>query len=645
MSEAMYRILEPIDVGSLTVRNRIALAPMVPMLAGADGSVTQRQVDYYARFASGGTGLIITEAMTIDAKESKGVPSMIAAYDPAYVSGLNDLAEAVQDRGAVCIAQLAHAGYQTVPELIGGRHPVAASPVRNALTGLVPKEVSQEKIGEIQDSWAVCAAMAERAGFDGVELHGGNGYLLTTFLSPRLNQRKDGYGGPIENRAKMVLETYAKMRASVRPEMIIGYRLCADERAPGGITPEDVVALVKMLDEAGMDYISVSCSTYETMMYGVPTGYVPRGLNLDLSAMVREAVECPVLCAGGLNVELGEKAIIDGKTDIVAMGRGLIADPELPKKLMEDRPEDIRPCIRGNEGCISRTIPGKSISCEVNPGIAKERLRVTSAVEPKEVLVLGGGAAGMEAARLAGERGHHVTLIEERSAMGGHVLAGMVPEFKQDLQPLLAWLERQLVKYGVEVRLDTKATTELVKTIDPDVLIVAVGSDYFVPEALAGQASGVVFPGEVLTGDKQVGERVVVIGGGDVGCETALHLAETQGKKVSIVEMQDDILLGSQEPLSVMSLKLRLPQAGVEIHTGLKLDRCHEGVVVCVDGSKREVEFDADTVILAVGTAPNSELAKQFVGLAPKVFRIGDCVAPRKIYDAFHEAWQVVFSF
>jgi 2,4-dienoyl-CoA reductase-like NADH-dependent reductase (Old Yellow Enzyme family)/thioredoxin reductase len=645
MSDTGYKILEPIDLGTLTLRNRIALAPMVPMLAGADGSVTQRQIDYYARFAGGGTGLIVTEAMTIDARESKGVPSMLAAYNPAYISGLNDLAEAVQDRGAVCIAQLAHAGYQTVPELIGGRQPIAASPVRNALTGLVPREADQAKIDEVQDSWATCAQMAERAGFNGVELHGGNGYLLTTFLSPRLNQRTDGYGGPIENRAKMVLETYAKMRDSVSPEMIIGYRLCADERAPGGITPEDVVTLVKMLDQVGVDYISVSCSTYETMMYGVPTGYVPRGLNLELAAMVKAAVGCPVLCAGGINFEIGEQALMDGKTDVLAMGRGLIADPELANKLMDGRPEDIRPCIRGNEGCISRTIPGKSISCEVNPGIGKERLRVTPAAEPKKVLVIGGGAAGLEAARLAGERGHRVTLIEKSTALGGHVLAGMVPEFKQDLQPLLSWLEAQLVNYGVDVRLATEATAELVKASKPDVLIVAVGSDYFVPDALTGQAAGYVFPGEVLTGDKEVGERVVVVGGGDVGCETALHLAEARSRKVTIVEMRDDILLGSDEPLSVMSLRLRLPQAGVEIHTGLTLASCRDGLVVCVDGSNKKIEFEADSVILAVGTAPNSELASRFDGLAPQVFRIGDCVAPRKIYDAFHEAWQVVFSF
>jgi pyruvate/2-oxoglutarate dehydrogenase complex dihydrolipoamide dehydrogenase (E3) component len=183
-----------------------------------------------------------------------------------------------------------------------------------------------------------------------------------------------------------------------------------------------------------------------------------------------------------------------------------------------------------------------------------------------------------------------------------------------------------------------------VKAEKPDVLIVALGSDYFVPDALAGHAAGFIFPGEVLTGDKEVGERVVVVGGGDVGCETALHLAEAQGKKVTIVEMRDDILLGSQEPLSVMSLKMRLPQAGVEIRTGLTLANCRKNLVVCVDGSNKTVEIDADTIILAVGTAPNSKLAQQFDYLAPQVFRIGDCVAPRKIYDAFHEAWQVVFS-
>lgn len=646
MSDQPYRLLEPTQIGPLRLKNRIALAPMGTNLVSPDGSTNKRLNDYYTRFAKGGAGLIIPEGHHIDDKESAVLANCLAIHRPCFIPGLNDLVESIKDCGAGIIAQLGHAGHQTRPENIHGLQPVAPSPIASRVIGVVPRELDQEKIYEIQNSFAESAMRAMIIGFDGVEIHGANGYLLTQFLSPRLNIRKDQYGGPLENRARMALETYGKIRAMTRPGFIVGYRICADERVPGGVTQDDVVAFVKMLEKVGIDYIHVTSSTYESMMFGVPTSYVPRGSNLHLSELIKKAVNVPVLCAGSLNVEAGEQAIREGKTDIVAMGRGLIADPELPLKLMEGRVEDIRPCIRGNQGCISRTIIGQGLSCEVNPGIGKDDTRtVTPAKARKKVLVVGGGMSGMEAARLAAERGHEVSLIERREELGGHILEASVPEFKQDLKPLLTWLKTQLNKQGVKVHLNVAATPERVKKEGPDVLIVAVGSDYKVPPGLVKDADNFIFPDEVLFGQKEIGERVVVAGGGFIGCETALYLAEAFKKKVSLVEMLDQILLDNPEPMSTMSLHARLSMAGVEVKTGLTVKGYSGKEVICEGKDGKEQRLGADTVVLATGLWSRQDVAAGFEAAAPRVIKIGDCVEARKIYHAFREAWNAVFSF
>jgi len=643
MSVKSYKLLEPFKLGSLTLKNRIALAPMGTMFASADGSVTKRLIDYLTVFARGGVGLVITEGTNVDDKESLTLSPALLAHHDRLIPGLSKLAESVKDEGAAIICQIAHAGGSARPEIIGGLQPVAPSPIASESGGIVPKELDQEKIDEIQDSFAAAAARLQTAGFDGVELHGAHHCLFTQFLSPLKNIRKDKYGGSIENRARMVLEIYEKIRARTGPEFIVGYRICADERVPGGITPEDVVAFAKMLEKVGIDYISVTSGTMDSMPYIFPPMYLPRGINLPLSRMIKKAVNVPVMCAGGLDIELSEQAVRDGQTDLLAIGRGLFADPELAVKLMEGREEDIRPCIRCNV-CMVRLFVG-SLSCTVNPGLDSSEMAVSAAPAPKKVLVIGGGVGGMETARLAAERGHKVTLVEKGSDLGGHLLEASAPEFKQDLRPLLKWLKTQLDREGVEVRLSCEATPGLVKKENPDVLIIAVGSDYAIPPELAKDADNFVFPIEVLLGHKDVGYHVVVAGGGFVGCETALHIAEALKKKVTIVEMLDDILLDLEAPVNMTALRMRLHTAGVEIRTGLTLKSYSRNKVVCTGKAGKDRQMDADSVVLALGLQPRQDVVAKLEGLVPQVFKVGDCIQPKDINNAFKSAWQAVFSF
>jgi 2,4-dienoyl-CoA reductase-like NADH-dependent reductase (Old Yellow Enzyme family)/thioredoxin reductase len=646
MLNKSLKLLELFSLGPLTLRNRIVLPAMMTAYANTDGSVNQRLIDYHVRYARGGAGLIIPEASRIDDKESAIHPNMLSIQNDRYLPGLAELAESVKDEGAAIIAQLVHGGYQSKPECINGLQPVAPSPITHPIFGTQARQLDESEIFEIQDNFANSASRAQIAGFDGVEVHAAHGYLLSQFLSPRLNLRKDRYGGSLENRARMALATLARIRAKTDPGFIVGYRITANEGVPGGIMPEEVIAFAKMLETVGVDYISVSCSTFESAYLSMPPMLIPRGGNLHMSQMIKKAVNVPVICAGGLNVEIGEQAVRDEKTDLVAMGRGLIADPELPRKLMEGRLEDIRPCIRGNVGCIGRTFNSRTLSCEVNPGIGRDAtMKVTPARVAKKVLVVGGGVGGMEAARLAAERGHKVTLIERGAKLGGHLVEASSPDFKQDIRPLLAWLKTRLKKEGVAIRLATEATSEMVKKERPDVLIIAVGSEYAVPPNLVKDAANFTFPDEVLLNRKDVGESVVVAGGGFVGSETALHIKEALGKKVTIIEMLDGILQDYEDMLTKMALMIRLEEAGVEVKTGMTLKGYSGNRVTCTDKKGNTVQMDADSVVLAVGLKPRSDIVDRFEGLAPQVYKVGDCIKARKIQDAFASAWRAVFSF
>lgn len=548
------------------------------------------------------------------------------------------MAEAIKENGAVAILQLSHGGRQANASATG-LPAVAPSCVTCKVTQREPVPLNIDEIHEIEDAFAAAARRAKQAGFDGVEIHGAHGYLIFSFLSPYTNKREDEYGGTLANRGRFPRNIVRKIREAVGPDFIVGYRISGAEFVEDGLTIDEACAFAKTIEDT-VDYIHVSAGNYETMATWMITPlYFPQAPLLPLAAQMKQAVNIPVIAVGALNAELGEKALEEGKADIIAYGRALIADAYLPQKIAENRPEDIRPCCRGHEGCISLFFAGCPIRCEVNPECGREtELKLQKTDKPKSVVVVGGGIAGMEAARVAAKIGHKVTLFEQTDELGGHYIEGSEPAFKTEARDLLDWQIRQLKKSGARLKLGVKATPELVAARQPDALIVAVGSTYARLPIEGIEAA--MLPDEALMHPKRAGQRVVVIGGGLIGSETALSLAE-HGREVTIVEMLCDICM-EDEPLSQIAVKLRLSELGVKVLTNTRVTAVKDGGVTAVDADGNTIELAGDTVIAATGL--QAEDTQVFAGIAEKTFFIGDCVKARKIYNGFHEAWQAVLS-
>ncbi|MBA7620274.1 NADH oxidase [subsurface metagenome] len=644
MKKRKWKLLEPIKVRTLLLKNRIVMPPMETIHNNADGSVSQDTIDYYAERAKGGVGLIIVQNSHVDTIASRSERGMLSISTDHMIAGLSKLAEAIKINGAAALIQLGHGGRQTNPECNPGVQNLAPSPIPWA-EGPMPKELTLEEIEAIQNAFANAARRAKWAGFDGVEIHGAHGYLIGQFISPNTNLRKDKYGGPLANRAKFVLEVIDKVRAMVGDDFTVGFRMNGDDFVSGGLTLDEAAPYAEMVANTGkIDYIHVSGATYESVLHVIPVMYYDRGHLLHLAEGVKKLVKnIPIIAVGSLDVETGEKALQEGKADLVAIGRGLIADSELPSKLAAGNIEDIRPCILGNEGCVSNLHKGKPVRCEVNPACGRETTFKLTPAAKKKVMVIGGGIAGMEAARTAAMRGCDVALVEKSNKLGGQLIEASAPEFKEPVKNLLRWAERQVNKGNIKVQLNTEATPSLVKQVNPDVLIVAVGSEFVVPPVPGKDRSFVVMAKDVLLGWKKVGAKVVVLGGGIVGCETALHVAESLKKKVIVVATRDEILI-DQETFNKMVLEERLQAAGVEIHTGWLVKEITDKGVVFEDKNRQMHELKADTVIIAKGSEARRELVDKFRGLTLETYVIGDCAGGTGIYKAFEDAWRVVLQ-
>ncbi|MEM1638678.1 MAG: FAD-dependent oxidoreductase [Desulfurococcaceae archaeon] len=635
------KLFEPFYIGKVKIPNRIVMPPMVIGYAGPRGEVTEQLIAYYEARGLGGVGLIIVEASYIR-EDGKLVLGELGIYDDELIPGLTRLADAIKSHGTIASIQIAHGGIQAKV-----KQPIGPSSIGRRLIPPVktPRELSTEEVEQLVDDFAKAALRAKQAGFDMVEVHGTHGYLITQFLSPLTNKRTDKYGA---DRALFAVEVVQRIKEKCGRNYPVLFRLCGNEFLEGGITIEYAKQVAKRLvEEAGVDAFDVTGGNYDSIDFILPPYYysAEEGFFFKLAKEVKGVVDVPVI-SGGLVIDpkTAEEAIVKGYVDAVFVGRELIADPEWPRKVKEGRLEDIRPCQACNEGCIgNRLFLGQPVWCAVNPLSGFEYRWPTEdhlpkASKTKKVLVIGGGPAGLEVARLLAIRGHRVTLADEKETLGGTLLVASIPVFKKRLEKLVKWYEIQLGKLGVEILKNTRVTPQLIQELKPDAVIVATGSKALIPRIPGVEQA--VTADDVLLGKVDVGNRVVVIGGGLVGIETALHLA-LKGKKVTVVEALPEVAK-DLEPISKTSLVKPgglFEKYGIKVLTSTTVVRIEKNGVEVLKPPLERLFIEADTVVLAVGR--ESRLDPEFmkaVETAKEVYVIGDAKEPRKIIDAVHEA-------
>ena len=654
-------LFTPIQIGKLTLKNRFAMAPMGPLgLGDSEGGWNQRGIDYYTRRAQGGTGLIITGVTFSDCEvETQSMPNCPnSTYNPVhFVRTSREMTERVHAYGAKIFLQMSGGfGRVTIPTNLGEFPPVAPSPIPHRWLDKTCRELTRDEIHKIIESFGKGAFNAKRAGFDGVEIHAVHeGYLIDQFAIAFFNHRTDEYGGSLENRlrfAKEIREEIAKtcgwdFPVAVRfspKSMLKDWRKGAlpnEEFEEKGRDLEEGLQTAKLLEAYGYDALDVDVGCYDAWWWNHPPMYMEKGPYRKYAKLVKETVKVPVFMAGRMDTpEMAESCVKDGTCDVISLGRPLLADPDYVKKLRANHVCEIRPCISCQEGCMGRIQTYSMINCAVNPQAARERV---TAYEPvarkKRVLIAGGGVAGCEAARVLAERGHEPVLYEASERLGGNLLPGGAPAFKEDDLQLVKWYENELERLRVPVYLNTRVTKEMVLESDCDAVIVATGSR---PKMFSlGDDEKVYCAEQVLMNQKDPGDKVVVVGGGLVGCEMALDLAQ-KGKKVTILEALPKIMAVNGPICSANKEMLEelLPFHGVDIICNAKVTGFQDGAVSYEADGKAE-KLDADSVILSVGYRSADELYHELEFDVADLYLLGDAGKVSNIMYAIWDAFEV----
>jgi 2,4-dienoyl-CoA reductase-like NADH-dependent reductase (Old Yellow Enzyme family)/thioredoxin reductase len=633
-------LFKPGTIGTMQLRNRIIMAPMATLFANDDGSVSERLCRYYEERAKGGVGLIIVETTAVS-REGKGHARMLGVHSDELIPGLRRLVESTHRHGVPIVLQIYHAGRQTTAEAAGGQ-PVAPSAIACPIMKVIPRELTTEEVERLVDAYAEGARRAKEAGFDAVEIHGAHGYLICQFLSAHSNKRTDKYGGDLEGRMRFALNIVARAKEKVGADFPMLFRVSAQEYVPDGLTLDQTRILAQRLQDAGIHCLDISAGNYEAMRMMIQPGSLPRGCLVPLAEEIKKVVNMPVTVAGRISDPvLANDIIQQGKADFVSLGRPLLADPELPNKAKEGRLEDIRMCTACYHCFDTEVGSAQPLTCAINATVGKEGEAIPlSAPRRKKVVVVGGGPAGMEVARVAALRGHTVILYEQEQALGGQLIMASIPPGKAELATTIRFLSVQLSKLGVEVRLGQKATLESIAQMKPDVVVVATGSSTVLPNIEGAGLPHVAMARDVIIGKTEVGQKVVVAGGGRVGCETALLLA-SRGKDVTLVRMTGQgRLAGDTGVFSRRLLLTDLRQAPIAVEADSHVERItEEGVIIGKNGQLTQVK--ADSVVLSPMPSPDRQLAEQLKDAVPELYTIGDAAEPHGIADAIHEGFRV----
>jgi 2,4-dienoyl-CoA reductase (NADPH2) len=661
--EPVQKLFEPIKIGNVEIKNRIVMSPMALGFCEDDGMVNDRFVAFYTQRARGGAGLIVVVTCYNDFGNK--MPRSPALEDEKFLPGLKRLTDAVHGQGAKVFAQLMHQGASAI-SFMYGIQPVSASAVRSGLTGEMPRELTKDEIKLTIDNLAEGAAMVQKAGFDGVEVIGTGGYLINQFISPLTNKRTDEYGGDFEGRIRFPTELVQTIRERVGSNFPISYRTCGDSFMPGGNRQQDIQRVVQAMEKAGADVINQAVGWHQAPMPMI-TMNVPRGTFVYLAQGIKEKVDIPVIACHRINDPiLAEKVLFDHRADLIGFGRPFLIDPEFPNKAADGRFAEIRYCTACN-ACFDQIFSGRPVTCAFNPSVGREReFEIHPAERPKKVVVVGGGIGGMEAARVLTMRGHDVTLYEKSDRLGGALNLAAIPPGREEFVTAVNYLSNEMERLDVTVKMETEADRNVIGEQKPDAVVLATGATPLWPKIPGIDQKHVVHAYDVLEGKSAVEGKVVIIGGGATGAETALFIAKKKamspevaiylaskkgidpetalqftrtGTDVAVLEMVNRIGqdIGRTTRWTIIGELREYGVRMVTLATATKIT--DEGVVYEHEGQEKLVP--ADTVVIAAGVESSKGLAEALEDAFAEVHSIGDCVEPRQAMDAIHEAARI----
>jgi 2,4-dienoyl-CoA reductase-like NADH-dependent reductase (Old Yellow Enzyme family)/thioredoxin reductase len=636
----LERLLSPVRLGHLTAKNRIVSTPHGAAF-GEKGRITDRYIRYHEEKARGGCGVVMMFGSSSIHPTSINDWGEVNNWDDSIVPQFRQMSNAIHRHGALCLSQISHRGRRG-HSWYSGAPLWGPSDTREERHRQWPHVMTKQEIREVIEAWAAAAVRLKRGGFDGCDIPCYGGHLLDQFLSPLSNTRTDEYGGSLDNRLRLTREVLAAIRDAVGRDFIVGIRHSGDHFAPGGLTRAVLLEVARRIDALDLvDYWIVTGSSTETMQLEAmvtPSLYHPEGLYNDFAAQTRRVVCAPVIVTGRIvTPQQAEAALAAGVCDLVGMTRAIIADPEMPNKAAAGQFSDIRPCVGISEGCIGRLRQGQAITCVHNPMIGREAelAEITTATHPKRVVVVGGGVAGLEAARVAALRGHEVTLLEAQATLGGQVLAAARAPQRESLGQIAGWLEGQVRKHRVDVRLRLRATSADVLALEPDAVIVATGATSRVPEMPGAGLLHVATAADILTGVAIPGRRCVVVDeDGHCAAPTTADFLVQRGHHVTLVTRY--FMVGEDIDEGVRAdLYARLFRQSVRVETTtVATEVVPQGVRVRHTYSGAEVVLEADTVVMAFGGKAEDHLYHELDGKVPTLALVGDAYSPRRIHDA-----------
>ena len=655
------RLFESIKIGKCEIKNRFALAPMGPLgLGDSEGGFNQRGIDYYTERAKGGTGLIITGVTFVDNEvEEHSMPNCpCSTHNPIhFVRTAREMTERIHAYNAKVFLQMSGGfGRVTIPTNLGEFPPIAPSAIQHRWLDKICRELTVDEIKYIVKKFGDGAYNAKRAGFDGVQIHAVHeGYLIDQFAISLFNHRTDEYGGTLENRLRFAREIVEEIKSRCGEDFPVTLRyspksfikdlrdgaLPGEEFVEKGRDLEEGIEAAKLLVSYGYDSLDTDVGSYDSWWWSHPPMYQEKGLYRPYAKLMKETVDVPIICAGRMdNPDMALEAIENGTCDIISLGRPLLADPDYVNKLRSNKLESIRPCISCQEGCMGRIQHYSMLNCAVNPQACREKDNsLIQILKKKKVLIVGGGVAGCEAARVLALRGHEPVLYEKNDKLGGNLIPGGSPDFKEDDIALANWYAHTLEELKVEVHLNSELTKEEVLKFNADSVIIATGST---PKVFSlGDDDKVFTAADVLLGNKDAGNTTVVVGGGLVGCELALDLAK-KGKKVTIVEALYKLLALNGPLCSANSemLEKLIPFNGIEVKINSKVKTYKDGILELETENGIE-KIECDSVILSVGYKEENSLYNELEFEIPEIHLLGDARKVSNIMYAIWDAYEV----